>query len=290
MARSAQKRRKTARADVPRRRPVTAPPVAEDTMFFPRLRRQAKWMFVFLALVFGVGFVVFGVGSNAPSGLGDVLNFGAAGTGQPSVSDAREKIADNPNNAAAYRELATALEADGRPEEAITALEQYVERRPRDADALRRLAGLHSARANRMREEAELAQLEAQAYDPGNFLRQPLPSNSPDARKFGESLQKNRLTETFLTRINERVTAAYTRMQTAYGEAKNAYAKAAAAAPDDPQLQLQLADAAQVSGDMPTALAAYRRFLRLAPDDPLAPSVRAQLQQLRATAAQAAPR
>ena len=29
----------------------------EDTMFFPRLRRHAKWMFVFLALVFGLGFV-----------------------------------------------------------------------------------------------------------------------------------------------------------------------------------------------------------------------------------------
>ena len=26
----------------------------EDTMFFPRLRRHAKWMFVFLALVFGL--------------------------------------------------------------------------------------------------------------------------------------------------------------------------------------------------------------------------------------------
>ena len=35
-------------------------------MFFPRLRRQAKWMFVFLALVFGVGFVIFGVGSSLP--------------------------------------------------------------------------------------------------------------------------------------------------------------------------------------------------------------------------------
>ncbi len=27
--------------------------VIEDTMFFPRLRRHAKWMFLFLALVFG---------------------------------------------------------------------------------------------------------------------------------------------------------------------------------------------------------------------------------------------
>ena len=33
----------------------------EDTMFFPRLRRHAKWMFLFLALAFGLGFVGFGV-------------------------------------------------------------------------------------------------------------------------------------------------------------------------------------------------------------------------------------
>ena len=31
-------------------------------MFFPRLRRQAKWVFLFLALVFALGFVGFGVG------------------------------------------------------------------------------------------------------------------------------------------------------------------------------------------------------------------------------------
>ena len=38
-------------------------------MFFPRLRRQAKWMFVFLALVFGVGFVAFGVGGTGGSAI-----------------------------------------------------------------------------------------------------------------------------------------------------------------------------------------------------------------------------
>ena len=34
----------------------------EDTLFFTRIRRHAKWMFVFLALSFAVGFVVFNVG------------------------------------------------------------------------------------------------------------------------------------------------------------------------------------------------------------------------------------
>ena len=80
MARSAQRRtrqrgerRPTPRASAPAARKPT--PTYEDTMFFPRLRRQAKWMFVFLALVFGLGYVIFNVGGTIPGvGLGDVLS------------------------------------------------------------------------------------------------------------------------------------------------------------------------------------------------------------------------
>ena len=46
----------------------TAPSI-EDTMFFPRLRRHAKWMFVFLAVALGGGFVLFGVGAGG-TGVG----------------------------------------------------------------------------------------------------------------------------------------------------------------------------------------------------------------------------
>jgi hypothetical protein len=50
-------------------------------MFFPKLRAQAKWMFVFLALVFGLGFVVFGVGSGVGgTGIGDLLQGGGGGS------------------------------------------------------------------------------------------------------------------------------------------------------------------------------------------------------------------
>ena len=45
-------------------------------MFFTRLRAHAKWMFVFLALVFGVGFVGFGIGANQNASIGDLLRGG----------------------------------------------------------------------------------------------------------------------------------------------------------------------------------------------------------------------
>ena len=57
----------------------------------------------------------------------------------------------------------------------------------------------------------------------------------------------------------------------------------AALEPDDPNTQLELAQAAQQTGDATTAIAAYERFLKLAPDDPSASVVRDQLKQLRAS-------
>ena len=63
-------------------------------MFFPRLRRHAKWMFVLLALVFGLGFVLFGVGAGGV-GVGDVFRDAGGGRGQ-SVSDAREETEEQP--------------------------------------------------------------------------------------------------------------------------------------------------------------------------------------------------
>ena len=45
-------------------------------------------------------------------------------------------------------------------------------------------------------------------------------------------------------------------------------------------MQLELAQAAQQTGDAATAIAAYQQFLKLAPDDPNANIVREQLKQL----------
>src|SRR5919109_5233096 len=103
MARADRRRAQRAKpAAVTRRSDV----VIEDTMFFPKLRRHAKWMFVFLALVFAVGFVGFGVGAGG-TGIGDILR-GGTGSGAPSADDAQKRIDENPNDVQAFRDLATA--------------------------------------------------------------------------------------------------------------------------------------------------------------------------------------
>ena len=52
--------------------------------------------------------------------------------------------------------------------------------------------------------------------------------------------------------------------------------------PDDSSVQFSLAQSAEQAGDYDSAIAAYQRFIKLAPDDPNVPAIRQQIQLLRA--------
>ena len=255
--------------------------VGTEELFFQRLRRQAKWMFVALALVFGVGFVAFGVGSDVQGGIADVIGVGGGGADDEivSVEDARERLREKPNDTAALLALAEALQREGQTEEAIAPLETYTALRPKDEDALDQLAGLYISKASRIGSELQLAQVRGQYLDPGaDFLP---PATSP----FGQALAQPPITKAVTEDVNAITNALYSDLQAAYTEAKDVYAKLAKLVPNDPDVQLQLADAALNSNDTQTALAAYRKFLKLAPDDPSAPLYRERIKQIEASAA-----
>jgi tetratricopeptide (TPR) repeat protein len=236
-------------------------------------------MFVFLALVFAVGFVIFGVGSDVPGGVADILGGGGGGTDQPSVGEAQEKLDENPNDAQALRELATALQTEQRADEAIDPLTAYTALRPKDEDALRELAGLYLSRASRLQNEVQLAQLELQQLDPGSQFRPA--SSSP----LGQALGTSPILQAVSTEANARLTSAFSQLTAAYGSAQDAYEKVAKLAPDDASVQIQLAEAALRANDAEAALKGYRAFLRLAPDDPSAPAVRDQIKAIEAASA-----
>ena len=249
----------------------------EETMFFTRLRKHAKWMFVFLALVFAVGFVGFGIGANQNASLGDLIRGNSGSTsGNISVDDAREALQKNPKSAEAKRELATALQEDGNTSEAITVLGSYVEQRPKDEDALRELAGLYLARANALAQDAQVAQLLASYRTFGSTFAVPLDLGN------GATIGTDPIDNAISTQASQQVSEAYGKAQTAYQSAEDTYEKLAAVAPRDPNIQLELAQAAQQSGNTPKAIQAYQRFLKLAPDDPSAPIVKQQIAQLKA--------
>ena len=245
-------------------------------MFFPRMRRHAKWMFVFLALVFGLGFVLFGVGAGG-TGVGELFRGDGGSSGDtPSVSEARKNAAERPNDAEAQRELANALQLDGQTEEAISTLDRYVNLRPKDTDALRELATLYLGQAQQAQVRAQNAQVEAQSITGGGIFGPTLTLGST-----GTLGDQDPITQAVQTRTSQLVTDALTESQNATTAALDTYQRLADADPRDPTAQLQLAQTAQAAGQTATAIAAFEKFLKLAPDDPIAAGVREQLKQLR---------
>lgn len=244
-------------------------------MFFPRLRRQAKWMFVFLALVFGLGYVIFNVGGTIPgTGIADLFAGAGASQNGPSVSDSREKIQQNPNGAEAYRELSQALQVEGRTVEAIAPLERYLKLRPNDAEGLQELASLYTVESDRLRSEYQLAQYESSLATAGSTLAPTLRVGE------GQTIGEDPIARAQAAEVNERLGALGSELQAVSTKTTRAYQKLARLTPDDPTVQLQLAQAAEQAGDIPAAVAAYRAFLKLAPDDTSAPLIKQRIKEL----------
>jgi len=241
-------------------------------------------MFVFLALIFGLGFVVFGVGSDQGTGIGDLFrDGGGASNGGVSVSEARDQVKKRPKSAEAQRNLATALQEAGQTDEAIVVLNRYLELAPKDKEALQELAGLHLGRATALARDAQEAQVRASYLTFGSTFSTPLDIGN------GATLGTDPIDQAVSTQANQAVSEAYSGAQASFQKAEETYDRLAAVAPRDPNVQLELAQAAQQSGDIAKAITAYERFLKLAPDDPTAPIVRQQITQLKAAQTQAPP-
>ena len=243
-------------------------------MFFPKLRRNAKWVFLFLAIVFALGFVGFGVGAGGV-GIGDVFRGTAGASGVPSISESEKRITENPRDAAAFRDLATAYQAAGNTNEAIEALENFVQLKPKNAAALVDLASLYLVKVDEAQQRANVANIRAAYLAPGaavvgftQFGGSPL---EPDAISGAVDRQLSQIVQTELGQA-----------QTAAAQAVDAYKRRAAIEPRNALFQLELAQTAESAGDPASAVTAYEKFLELEPDDPNAPDVQARLKQLRA--------
>jgi tetratricopeptide (TPR) repeat protein len=245
-------------------------------MFFPRLRKQAKWVFLFLAVAFALGFVGFGVGAGGV-GVADTFRGLAGDSGIPSVSEAQKRVAEDPKDAEALRDLANAYQANGETKEAVETLEGLVALRPKDTDALRELAGLQLTLASEAQERAQILQYRQAFLAPGSNVTSVVVLG-------GRPLDVDPITNAVSTGLEDRVATEYNDARTAAASAVETYKKLVAATPNDPNVQLELAQAATTAGDAQAAIAAYEAFLKLAPEDPSAVEVRRILKQLKAQA------
>ncbi len=142
-------------------------------MFFPKLRRRAKWVFLFLAVAFAFSFVFFGVGAGG-SGIGDYISDllnRPVSSDTPALDDAQEAVAERPNDPEAQLDLARAAQTAGQVDLAIVAYEKYRTMRPEDTDALRTLTALYGAQIAEAQQRAAVASNEAAGGVPSEHAR-----------------------------------------------------------------------------------------------------------------------
>jgi hypothetical protein len=280
---AAQAQRKRAQAQ-PKAKPKRKQQTWEDQLFFARLRRHTKWMFVLLALVFAVGFVAFGVGSGSTGvgGIGDIFNsvFGKSSSGIDSrIKDDQKKLAANRGDVPTAIDLSTLYQQKQDSSRALAVLEQTAKVKPKNLDVLNAIAGIYRNETSTAKNEAAAAQnaLSSRAVTPPG-----LDINS----SLGQAFAGDPLTQMLKTKATD----AFTKLTTAYTKAEGAYqrvARAARGTAQEPNAQLALAsvavEAVQITGqttDILVAINAYKRYLKLEPHGVSANQARQTLAQL----------
>jgi tetratricopeptide (TPR) repeat protein len=271
MARASTQRKRRARPPAQQRASQ-----AEDLMFFPKLRRRAKWVFLFLAIAFAGSFVFFGVGAGG-SGIGDYLSdlFNRQpSTGAPSLGDAQEAVADNPNDPEAQLDLAKAAQAEGDIPQSVAAYEKYRTMRPQDTDAMRALSALYGRQISEAQQRAQVASIQAAEANLPNTL-------APEDSDLLQEITGNRLTEAVGAEAEARASAANAEVQRLSVLQLGVFEELTLLVDDDPLLWLQFAGAAETSQDYGSAVTAYEKYLDLQPNSPQAEQIQQRIDALK---------
>jgi tetratricopeptide (TPR) repeat protein len=242
-------------------------------LFFSRMRRRAKPVYFILAVLFALTFAFLGVGSGGNSGLDQLFNglniFGGSGT---SISKAQKEVQKHPTDPKGFRDLATAYEAKSDSASAITALQQYMTLKPKDAVVQSELAGLQLGQAQDYAAQYQAATQSDQLAAPSQQFR---PSGT-----LGTALGTNPLEAAASSVANTAANDLYQKTTLAYSGAISAYKALVKLQPASANAEFQLAQAAQTAGDTTTAIAAYKAFVKLNPDSSTSAQVRQLIKQL----------
>jgi tetratricopeptide (TPR) repeat protein len=243
-------------------------------LFFSRMRRRAKPMYLILAVLFAVTFAFLGVGSGANSGLDQLFSgLNIFGHGGSSVSKALKEVQKSPTDPKGFRDLATAYEAKGDSPNAISALQQYTTLKPKDVAVWSELGGLQLSQAQTYVSQYQAAAQSQQLASPDAGFR-------PATGKLATALGTNPIEQAAATTANTATSDLYQKVTLAYSGAISSYKTLVKLQPGNANAQFQLAQAAQTSGDTATAIAAYKAFVKLNPNSSTAAQVRQLIKQL----------
>jgi tetratricopeptide (TPR) repeat protein len=260
----------TARARERGRRKHSGGGNPNQQLFFMKLRRGQKWVFVLLAVVFALTFVGVGVGSGSGAGLSELYT-GLFGGNGSDVSKAKDEIKNNPTKG--YLDLARAYETKGQTAQAVSAFQSYLRLKKRDANVWGELGGLELSQAQTLATKYQNAQQAAQLADPSQAFQ---PTGA-----LATAVGSNPVYSSAAQNASAKTQQLYTQATTALNNSVADYKKAAQIEPKNPTTQQQLATAAENSGDYKTAIAAWTRYQKLYPSSPQHAQVEKHIKQLK---------
>jgi tetratricopeptide (TPR) repeat protein len=243
-------------------------------LFFSRLRRRAKFMYLVLAVLFAATFAFLGVGSGS-SGLQDLFrNLNIFSSSGSSVSKALKEVTKNPSDPKGFRDLATAYESKGDTANAINALQQYTNLRPKAVKEWAELGGLQLTNAQDFAGQYQAVATNAQLSAPSTLFA------PPSTSKLGKAIGANPIEQASAGQVNSTLNDLAQRANLGFQNAVSSFQKVTALEPNNSNAQFQLAQAAQTAGNSSVAAGAYKRYLQLNPDSPSASQIRALIKRL----------
>jgi tetratricopeptide (TPR) repeat protein len=286
----------------------------EKKLFTERLKSNGKWVFLALAIVFSASFVLFGVGSSNSVGLQDILNAAGGGnnnaatTDSVSSGDLKDALAAStasPNDSAAWVRLGRAYQATAADQttakqdkaaeasyaKAVEAFVKASSLKKNDNDILKGLAAAYAAQASALQTQVTALQDQANLVQAGSSPTATLlPSglNSPDA----VSQAQDAIISQQVTAIQKQITPLQNASEKATEDAYKTWKSLTVLNPKDAATWFEFANAAvnaaqgvslatvDVQTEKNDAITGFKKFLELAPGDPLAPQVQAAVDQL----------
>jgi tetratricopeptide (TPR) repeat protein len=240
-------------------------------LFFSKLRRQMKWVYVALIIIFAVSFVFIGVGSGSGGGL-DQLYQGIFGGNGDAVGKAKAEIKTNP--AKGYKDLANAYVTNNDLTAAIGAMHSYLNIKKKDSNGWAQLGGYEKQQGDTAAAQYQQILQASQLESPGTIFQ---PTGA-----LGAQLGSNPI-EQYYTQKNQALSGPlYQQAITAYNSSLTDFQKAAkyATRANRADAVLGVYSAAQVVGNKKVALRALQRYVKLAPNSPNLKDLEAQCKQL----------
>ena len=253
-----------------------------------RLRKHFKWVFALLAIVFALMFVVAGVGTGGPSII-DMLGNSGGGSDTPAavpantaVKDALAETKSAPEDPQAWLALAEAYVNTGAFTDVPAAAEKAAELAPKDAAVQGSIADVYLAEAAAALQEAQTEYAAAQAKS--NVAGRPavplsvIPGQSNGVTQF-QTAQET-ISNTVMSEASAKVAPLQTQATDAYQAAVVAQTIVTILEPTDPAAFFRLGQISSAANDSAAAIAAYKRFVKLAPNDPLTGKVKEEIVRL----------